>query len=153
MQYYPITSQLLHLYFLISLYVIFFYQHHLHGIIRLLKTSIGFLQCFICSPTTDGILTSESLQQMMVMESSSPGGPGPYGYPQYGYGNAANTWYACTMVDANGKEIPWIDRDGNILKTVAERYRPAPGRTRRRWVRTAHRVALSRLPDAVPLQS
>ena len=31
------------------------------------------------------------------------------------------------MVDANGKEIPWIDRDGNILKTYFERYRPVPG--------------------------
>ena len=60
-------------------------------------------------------------------ESSGPLGAGPHGYPQYGYGNAANTWYACTMVDANGKEIPWVDRDGNILKTVSERYRPAPG--------------------------
>jgi succinate dehydrogenase/fumarate reductase flavoprotein subunit len=60
-------------------------------------------------------------------ESSSPGGAGPFGFPQYGYGNAQNTWYACTMVDANGKEIPWIDRDGNVLKTVSDRYRPAPG--------------------------
>jgi succinate dehydrogenase/fumarate reductase flavoprotein subunit len=64
---------------------------------------------------------------MAGVEASAPGGSGPYGYPQYGYGNAANTWYACTMVDANGKEIPWIDRDGNVLKTVSERYRPAPG--------------------------
>jgi succinate dehydrogenase/fumarate reductase flavoprotein subunit len=31
------------------------------------------------------------------------------------------------MVDANGKEIPYVDRDGQILKTVSERYRPAPG--------------------------
>jgi succinate dehydrogenase/fumarate reductase flavoprotein subunit len=61
------------------------------------------------------------------VEASAPGGAGAYGYPQYGYGNAANTWYACTMVDAAGKEIPWVDRDGNVLKTVAERYRPAPG--------------------------
>ncbi len=64
---------------------------------------------------------------MAGAESSSQLGAGPYGYPQYGYGNAANTWYACTMVDANGKEIPWVDRDGNILKTVSERYYPAPG--------------------------
>jgi succinate dehydrogenase/fumarate reductase flavoprotein subunit len=61
------------------------------------------------------------------VEHSGRGGGLPYGYPQYGVGNSHNTWYACTMVDANGKEIPWIDRDGNILKTVAERYRPAPG--------------------------
>ncbi|HLB28241.1 MAG TPA: FAD-binding protein [Dehalococcoidales bacterium] len=64
---------------------------------------------------------------MAGVEASSPGGAGPYGFPQYGYGNAQNTWYACTMVDSSGKEIPWVDRDGNVLKTVAERYRPAPG--------------------------
>jgi len=61
------------------------------------------------------------------VERSRPGGGGPYSYPQYGVGNTANTWYACTMVDANGKEIPWVDRDGRILKTVAERYQPVPG--------------------------
>ena len=31
------------------------------------------------------------------------------------------------MVDARGVEIPYVDRDGNELKTVDERYRPAPG--------------------------
>ena len=50
-----------------------------------------------------------------------------YGYPQYGVGNKANTWYACTLVDANGKEIPWVDRDGKILKTVAETVPAGPG--------------------------
>jgi len=64
---------------------------------------------------------------MTGVEASGPGGAGPYGYPQYGHGNAGNTWYACTMVDANGKEIPWVDRDGNILKTVSERYYPTEG--------------------------
>ena len=44
-----------------------------------------------------------------------------------GAGRHGNTWFACTLVDANGKELPWIDRDGRVLKTVAERYRPAPG--------------------------
>ena len=52
---------------------------------------------------------------------------GPYGYPNYGTGNAHNTWFACTIVDSNGKEIPWVDRDGRVLKTVEERYQPAPG--------------------------
>jgi hypothetical protein len=31
------------------------------------------------------------------------------------------------MVDANGREIPWVDRDGKVLKTISDRYRPAPG--------------------------
>jgi succinate dehydrogenase/fumarate reductase flavoprotein subunit len=78
--------------------------------------------------TGDGHAIAWKAGAMMAgAESSSPGGPGPFGYPQYGYGNAANTWYACTMVDNSGKEIPWVDRDGRVLKTVAERYRPASG--------------------------
>jgi len=31
------------------------------------------------------------------------------------------------MVDADGKEIPWVDKDGRVLNTVSERYHPAPG--------------------------
>lgn len=52
---------------------------------------------------------------------------GERSFPPYGTGNNHNTWYACSMVDAEGREIPWVDRDGNILKTISERYRPAPG--------------------------
>lgn len=48
-------------------------------------------------------------------------------FPPYGAGNNHNTWYAATMVDARGVEIPYVDRDGNELKTVSERYRPAKG--------------------------
>jgi hypothetical protein len=52
---------------------------------------------------------------------------GGFSYPQYGAGNASNTWFACTIVDADGKEVPWVDRDGRVLETVSERYHPAPG--------------------------
>jgi len=52
---------------------------------------------------------------------------GERSFPLYGTGNTHNTWYACSMVDANGKEIPWVDRDGNILKNISQRYRPSPG--------------------------
>ncbi len=48
-------------------------------------------------------------------------------FPTYGTGNNHNTWYAATMVDARGVEIPYVDRDGRELKTVSERYYPAPG--------------------------
>jgi len=64
--------------------------------------------------------------EFTLMERSGPASGG-FGYPAYGTGNAHNTWYACNMVDANGKEIPWVDRDGRVLKTVEERYRPVPG--------------------------
>ena len=48
-------------------------------------------------------------------------------FPPYGAGNNHNTWYAATMVDARGVEIPYVDRDGKELKTVLERYLPAKG--------------------------
>ncbi len=48
-------------------------------------------------------------------------------FPPYGAGNNHNTWYAATMVDARGVEIPYVDRDGRELKTVLERYLPAEG--------------------------
>ncbi|MGA3295515.1 MAG: FAD-binding protein, partial [Candidatus Acidiferrales bacterium] len=51
----------------------------------------------------------------------------PYSYPAYGTGNAINTWYPCTIVDANDKEVPWVDCNGKVLSTVDERCRPAEG--------------------------
>ena len=48
-------------------------------------------------------------------------------FPPYSAGNNHNTWYAATMVDARGVEIPYVDRDGNILTDVKQRYYPAPG--------------------------
>ena len=48
-------------------------------------------------------------------------------FPPYGTGNNHNTWYAATMVDARGVEIPYVDRDGRELTTVLDRYLPAPG--------------------------
>jgi succinate dehydrogenase/fumarate reductase flavoprotein subunit len=65
------------------------------------------------------------LTQMEKSVQSTMGGG--YTFPYYGTGNPFNTWYACTIVDADGKEIPWVDRDGRVLKNVMERYRPAPG--------------------------
>jgi len=64
--------------------------------------------------------------EFTMMEISIPHSGG-FRYPPYGTGNAHNTWYACNIVDANGKEVPWADRDGRPLKTLSERYQPAPG--------------------------
>lgn len=46
-------------------------------------------------------------------------------FPSYGTGNPENTWYPCTMVDAKGKEVPYIDYRGRPLKTLEERVRPS----------------------------
>lgn len=63
---------------------------------------------------------------MMEKSMRSPFGS-PYSYPPYGSGNAINTWYPCTIVDSRGKEVPWIDANGRILSSVAERCLPADG--------------------------
>jgi len=60
------------------------------------------------------------------LESSYPDGS-PLSYLAYGVGNAHNTWHGCSIVDADGKEVPWVDRDGNELETIAERFQPSPG--------------------------
>ena len=66
--------------------------------------------------------------EFAMMERSVPGPiSSGYAYPPYGTGNPFNTWFPCTMVDARGKEIPWVDRDGRVLKAVEDRTRPAPG--------------------------
>jgi succinate dehydrogenase/fumarate reductase flavoprotein subunit len=66
--------------------------------------------------------------ELTMMESSSTHlQTGGFGCIPYSTGNSHNTWFACTLVDAEGKEIPWVDRNGKVLKTVEERYHAAPG--------------------------
>jgi len=60
----------------------------------------------------------------MVQAGSTSGG---FAYVQLGVGYPDNTWKGCSIVDANGKEVPWVDRDGRELKTVPQRFQPAPG--------------------------
>ena len=66
--------------------------------------------------------------ELTMMEASSTHlATGGFSNIPYSTGNSHNTWFACTIVDANGKEIPWVDRNGKVLKTVEERYHPAEG--------------------------
>jgi succinate dehydrogenase/fumarate reductase flavoprotein subunit len=66
-------------------------------------------------------------QFVMMEKSVKAEWSGIRSYPPYSTGNNHNTWYACTLVDAAGREIPWADRDGRVLNDVASRYKPAPG--------------------------
>lgn len=64
--------------------------------------------------------------ELTMMEVSSKGAHATDGrcYPPYGSGNANNTWYACSIVDSTGREVPWVDQQGNIISDVSQRYRP-----------------------------
>jgi succinate dehydrogenase/fumarate reductase flavoprotein subunit len=46
-------------------------------------------------------------------------------HPAYGTGNPRNTWYPCTIVDANGKEIPYVSLDGKVLTSFEQRVNPS----------------------------
>lgn len=72
----------------------------------------------------------EAGAEMVMMERSVAGVNGTDGgnaVPSYMMGTHANTWYPCSLVDAEGREIPWMDRDGKILNTIQERCRPSQG--------------------------
>jgi len=49
------------------------------------------------------------------------------GFPNLHCQSGQSSSFACKIVDANGKEVPWVDRDDRILSTPAERCSPAPG--------------------------
>ena len=48
----------------------------------------------------------------------------PFAWPRFGVGNPSNTWFPCTIVDNNGKEIPWEDKNGKLLTSVEARNLP-----------------------------
>ena len=48
----------------------------------------------------------------------------PFAWPRFGVGNPSNTWFPCTIVDNNGKEIPWQDKNGRLLTSVEARNLP-----------------------------
>ena len=75
----------------------------------------------------DGIAMAWNVGAELAMMEKTSSYNATLGLPNYGSGNCDNTWYACTMVDSNGKEIPWVDANGKILTTVSQRYHPAPG--------------------------
>ncbi|MCX6013070.1 MAG: FAD-binding protein, partial [Chloroflexi bacterium] len=62
-------------------------------------------------------MMERSIMQGTLIHPSAP----------HGSGHNSNTWYPCSLIDAKGRSLPWVDRDGKILKTVGERSRPAPG--------------------------
>jgi succinate dehydrogenase/fumarate reductase flavoprotein subunit len=71
--------------------------------------------------------------ELALMERSKGPVHGSFGWPRFGVGSPSNTWFPCTIVDANGKEVPWVDREGNVLPRVEDR--------------TRHKIGASPTPD------
>jgi succinate dehydrogenase/fumarate reductase flavoprotein subunit len=66
--------------------------------------------------------------EFALMERSMPN-PGQYQAPWLGTGFMDKTWHACTIVDSNGKEVPWVNHQFNEIESVEDRYHNAPGQT------------------------
>ena len=66
----------------------------------------------------------------MMERAGGRGTAGPvHGQPSYGGASCYNTHYPCNICDANGKQIPWEDHDGNIIENLEDRTRPLKGDT------------------------
>jgi succinate dehydrogenase/fumarate reductase flavoprotein subunit len=69
----------------------------------------------------------EAGAEFVLMEQTGPGRLNGYGYAPYSMGNTSNTYHGTSIVDANGKEVPWFDPYGRELASITDRFLPAQG--------------------------
>jgi succinate dehydrogenase/fumarate reductase flavoprotein subunit len=84
--------------------------------------------------------------ELAQMERSRSGPAPGYEYPSYGTGNWWNTWHPATIVDADGKEVPYVDSEGKIVP-VEERCKPKPGQ---KFIAERSRHHLYAKPTIIP---
>jgi len=64
--------------------------------------------------------------EFVLMEESG-GNLGDVGYAPYSTGSTSNTFHGAPLVDADGKEVPWIDINSKEFQGHKERFLPAAG--------------------------
>ncbi|OGO45422.1 MAG: hypothetical protein A2Z05_06715 [Chloroflexi bacterium RBG_16_60_22] len=65
--------------------------------------------------------------EFVCMEKTSPGRLTGHAYAPYSMGGAHNTYHGTPIVDADGKEVPWVDAFGRPLQKTSERFQPTKG--------------------------
>jgi succinate dehydrogenase/fumarate reductase flavoprotein subunit len=65
--------------------------------------------------------------ELVLMEKTGPSNLSGFGYAPYSMGNASNTYHGVPIIDANGKEVPWVDAFNHEIKTIEGRFRCGPG--------------------------
>lgn len=68
--------------------------------------------------------------EFVRMEASTReewGGSTGIGTIMFGSGSSFATWFPCSIIDAKGKEIPWVGKDGKELISFSQRANPKPG--------------------------
>ena len=93
--------------------------------------------------------------EFVCMEMTGPGALLGYGYAPYSMGNASNTYHGAPIVDADGKEVPWVDVFGRELKTIDDRFYPHEGQQFQLGIgigisRTNQEFRLNNIPEDLP---
>jgi succinate dehydrogenase/fumarate reductase flavoprotein subunit len=65
--------------------------------------------------------------EFVLMEKSGPNTLSGFGYAPYSMGNSGNTYHGAPIIDANGKEVPWVDALNHAINTIEGRFRCGPG--------------------------
>ncbi|MFQ5789539.1 MAG: FAD-dependent oxidoreductase, partial [Acidobacteriota bacterium] len=68
--------------------------------------------------------------ELTRMEASTHeewGGATGIGSATFGSGSNFASWYPCSIIDANGREVPWVGKGGKPLSSLHERTHPGPG--------------------------
>ncbi|MGD0794995.1 MAG: FAD-dependent oxidoreductase [Dehalococcoidales bacterium] len=65
--------------------------------------------------------------EFVCMEASGHNRLSGFGYAPYSMGGTSNTYHGAPIVDADGKEVPWMDTFGRDLQSVMQRFVPAEG--------------------------
>ena len=82
---------------------------------------------FQCSGDGHAMAWRSGVEFTMMEKSVRGEWSGLRSFPPYSTGNNHNTWYACNMVDAQGRQLPWVDHDGRTIEKFCDRFRPSPG--------------------------
>jgi succinate dehydrogenase/fumarate reductase flavoprotein subunit len=77
--------------------------------------------------TGDGLAAAWNAGAELTRLEESVPDSGAFAYISYAVGNAHNTWHGCSIVDSDGREVPWVDRDGREVKGIAGRFLPSEG--------------------------
>lgn len=63
--------------------------------------------------------------EFVLMEQTGPGRLNGFGYAPYSMANTSNTYHGTSIVDANGKEVPWFDPYGKEVNSIRGRFLPS----------------------------
>jgi succinate dehydrogenase/fumarate reductase flavoprotein subunit len=65
--------------------------------------------------------------ELVCMEGSGAGRLSGYAYAPYSMANTHNTYHGTPIVDADGKEVPWVDAFNRPVKDLQGRFLPSEG--------------------------